>query len=216
MNQASHAQPTLAIRALRRRFGEQEILGGLDLTVGPGDRVALLGPNGSGKTTMLRCVAGTLEPTGGSVRICGHRAGSVEARRLIGVSLSQERSFYMRLSGRANLLFFARVRGRSGRAATQIVSNLEDELELHEILAERADRCSSGMLQQLSLARALLADPPLLLLDEATRSLDEAAVARLWVALDRRSATAVMLATHRKEDVEGCDVALDLGVEVEP
>jgi len=205
MNQASYAQPTLAIHALRRRFGEREILRGLDLTVSQGDRVALLGPNGSGKTTMLRCVAGTLEPTSGSVRICGHRAGSVEARRSIGVSLSQERSFYMRLSGRANLLFFARVRGRSGRAATQIVSNLEDELELHEILAERADRCSSGMLQQLALARALLAEPPLLLLDEPTRSLDDAAQARFWAAVDRRPQSTFLIATHLESDVERCE-----------
>jgi ABC-type multidrug transport system ATPase subunit len=203
-------RPTLVVRDLERRFGDRTVLNGIDLEVAPGERVVLLGPNGSGKTTMLRCVAGTLEPTGGSVSVGGHPAGSLEGRRLIGVSLSQERSFYMRLSARANLLFFARIRGHARRTALRMVAELEDELELHEILAERADRCSSGMLQQLSLARALLDDPPLLLLDEATRSLDEGAVARLWSALDRRHATAILMATHRKEDVELCDTRVDL------
>jgi len=210
MHQASHAQPILAIRALGRRFGEHEILRGFDLTVSAGDRVALLGPNGSGKTTMLRCVAGTLKPTNGSVLICGHRAGSVEARRMIGVSFSQERSFYMRLSGRANLLVFARVRGHSRGSARRIVTELEQELELEEILRERADQCSTGMLQQLGFARALLGDPPLLLLDEPTRSLDECAVTRLWNAIGRRANTALLLATHRQEDIELCGRRIDL------
>jgi ABC-2 type transport system ATP-binding protein len=195
----------LAIENLHRRFGRHEVVRNFDLTVAEGERVALRGANGSGKTTVIRCVAGTLWPTSGSVTVGGHQAGSFEAHRLTGTSLSQERSFYFRLSGRRNLLFFARIRGYTNRECERRVRALEEELELTDILAERADRCSTGMLQQLAFARALLPDPALLLLDEPTRSLDTAAVTRLWASLDRRRNTSVLIATHLQADVDHCD-----------
>ena len=181
----------------------------LTLRAEPGDRVALYGPNGSGKTTVLRCIAGTLTPNGGRVRITDHDAGTMGARRLLGASLAQERSFYFRLSGHANLLFFARLRHARERDAVRDVQELEDELELHDIAAERVDRCSSGMVQQLALARALLGTPSLLLLDEPTRSLDRDARARIWDAIDRRPQTAVVLASHLDEDLERCGTRID-------
>jgi ABC-type multidrug transport system ATPase subunit len=195
----------LAIEDLYRRFGRHEVLRGFNLGLGEGERVALRGPNGSGKTTVIRCIAGTLAPTSGSVKVVGHEAGTFDAHRLTGTSLSQERSFYFRLSGRRNLLFFARIRGYSGRECGRRVRALEEELELTHILAQRVDRCSTGMIQQLAFARALLPDPPLLLLDEPTRSLDTAAVARLWAALDRRRDSSVLIATHLEADLEHCD-----------
>lgn len=202
----------LSVEALCRRFGKQEVVRSLDLDLAAGERVALCGPNGSGKTTILRCIAGTLAPTSGRIRIGGHEAGTLEARRLVGVSLSQERSFYLRLSGRENLLFFARVRGYELREAARRVAGLGDELELGNILTQRVDRCSTGMVQQLAVARALIGDPVLLLLDEPTRSLDREAFARLWRALDRRPESALLIATHNEEDVERCHdrIALSL------
>lgn len=194
----------LSVRALTRRFGEREVIRNLDVTARRGERLAITGPNGSGKTTLLRCVSGTLTPSSGRVEICGHAAGSTPARRAVGISLSQERSFYLRLSGRDNLLFFARLRHRGERRARQAVEALVAELEIEAIAAERVDRCSTGMVQQLALARALLGEPALLVLDEPTRSLDPGAVARLWAALDRRPAAGLLLATHRADDVERC------------
>lgn len=198
------AAPILEIDSLARRFGAREVVRHLDLTVGPGERVALTGPNGSGKTTLLRCIAGTLSPSAGRIRVAGFPGGSMDARRLVGISLSQDRSFYLRLSGHANLLFFARLRCESEREAHRRVAEVEDELEIGEIATRRADRCSSGMLQQLALARALLGDPPLLLLDEPTRSLDSDAVERMWAALARRPHSAVLIATHRDDDLSHC------------
>ena len=159
---------------------------------------------------MLRCIAGTLVPTGGRVTVLGHPAGSIEARGLLGVSLSQERSFYLRLSGHTNLVMFARLRGNGRREAERQVRALEEELEICEISAERIDRCSSGMIQQLALARALLGDPALLALDEPTRSLDAEAAARLWAALDRRPESAVLMATHLDADLRRCTSRVDL------
>jgi ABC-type multidrug transport system ATPase subunit len=202
----------LRIDGLARSFGSKAVVSSLDLAVGRGKRVAFRGPNGSGKSTVLRCIAGTLAPTSGRVSVAGHEAGSQEARRLIGVSLSQERSFYLRLSGRDNLLFYARLRGRNRAAASRRVAELGEELELADILATRADRCSTGMIQQLAFARALLGEPDLLVLDEPTRSLDRDAVARLWGAIDRRPDTAVVIATHLEADVERCDNVVEFPV----
>jgi ABC-type multidrug transport system ATPase subunit len=143
--------------------------------------------------------------------VCGHPVGTLAARSITGVSLAQERSFYLRLSGRTNLRFFARLRYPSHRAADRAVAALEEELALREIADERCDRCSTGMMQQLAFARALLGEPALLLLDEPTRSLDAAAAERLWDALERRPAVALLLATHAESDLKRCDSRLDLG-----
>jgi ABC-type multidrug transport system ATPase subunit len=194
----------LAVQGLSRSFGDRPVVRGLDLTLDPGERAALCGPNGSGKTTSLRCIAGTLTPTSGKIRIGAHPAGTLAARRLIGISLSQERSFYLRLSGRENLLFFARVRGHGAREAARRVAAAGEELELEAILAQRVDRCSTGMIQQLAFARAVIGEPSLLLLDEPTRSLDSEATDRFWAALERRPQTAVLIATHDEVDLGRC------------
>jgi ABC-2 type transport system ATP-binding protein len=199
----------LSLSGLCRRFGDKWVVRGLDLELHVGERVALHGPNGSGKTTILRCVAGTLAPTSGTIAVCGWEAGSVVARRLTGLSLSQERSFFMRLSGRANLIFFARLKGIGKRDAARVVELLSEELQLGGFLDQRADRCSSGMLQQLAIARALIGEPRLLLLDEPTRSLDDEAKERFWGAIERRGATA-LVATHLSADLERCDRVVDL------
>ena len=195
----------LSIEGLSRRFGAKEVIRSFDLSAEPGRRIALWGPNGSGKSTVLRCVAGTLMPSAGSVLIGGHRAGELAARRLVGASLAQERSFYLRLSGRTNLLFFARIRYDNRREGMRAVDGLIEELEIADIAAQRVDRCSTGMVQQLGIARALIGEPAVLLLDEPTRSLDADARARLWGALERRPKTVALIATHLDEDVKLCD-----------
>lgn len=202
----------IAVEQLTRTFGRLTVLNGLSLAIEPGERVALHGPNGSGKTTLLRCVLGTVTPTTGTVTVGGHRAGTFAARSLVGVSLAQERSFYLRLSGRENLILFARLRGLSRRAASSRVSELVDELELVEVAGKRADRCSTGQLQQLAFVRALLGEPPVLLLDEPTRSLDHDARGRVWAALDRRRDRALLMASHLDEDVALCDRVFPLRV----
>jgi ABC-2 type transport system ATP-binding protein len=207
---SSNGARLLTIEGLGRRFGDHEVIESLSLALDPGKRVALRGPNGSGKTTLIRCIAGTVTPTRGRISVGGHPAGSVAARRLIGASLSQERSFYMRLSGHANLLCFARLRGHSGSEAEAHVRALEEELEIDGFASQHAHTYSAGMLQQLAFARALLGEPPLLLLDEPTRSLDERAVERFWGALDRRPHAAVLLATHHRDDLAHCDAQIDL------
>ena len=196
---------------ITRAFGGHPVFRGLELSVAECDRNAVRGPNGSGKTTLLRCILGTLTPDSGTITVGGHPAGSIEARRITGASLSQDRSFYLRLTGRENLLLFARLRGASKSAAAREADSIIAELELGTVAAQRADRCSSGQLQQLAFARALLGTPKALLLDEPTRSLDADARERLWAALDRRPEAAVIIATHLDEDITRCTSVFDLG-----
>jgi len=192
----------IEVDGLTRRFGDQVVLRDLSLRVEPGERVALAGPNGAGKTTLLRCILGTLLPTSGTVTVAGHPAGSVAARALVGTSLSQERSFYMRLTGHENLLLHARLRGLGKRSAAARVRELVRELDVEKIAARRADRCSTGQLQQLAFARGLVGAPRVILLDEPTRSLDADARERMWAALARRADVVVVVASHLADDVE--------------
>ena len=197
--------PVLRVERLARRFGSHDVIKQLDLELAAGGRIALRGPNGSGKTTLLRLIAGTMAPTAGSVRLAGLEAGTVAARERVGASFAQERSFYLRLTGRDNLLFYSRLRTRSARAARMDADAVAGELEIDHFVDQRVNSYSTGMVQQLGFARALLGGPDLLVLDEPTRSLDEQAVGRFWRALDRRASVAVLIATHRSDDVERCD-----------
>jgi len=200
----------VSVEGLERHFPPSKVIGPVDFALRRGERLALLGANGCGKSSILRCLAGTLGPTAGTVSIGGYAAGTIEARALIGVSLSQERSFDLRLSGRDNLAFFARLRLSDRRAAREAVAAIVEELELADIAAERVANCSTGMTQQLAFARSLLGDPQLVLLDEPTRSLDTDARERLWDALGRRPAVAAVVTTHREDDLTHCDERLQL------
>ena len=195
----------LEASGLARFFGTTEVVSRFDVRLEGGERLGLSGPNGSGKSTLLRCFSGTLTPTRGTVRVLGHQAGSFEAREATGISLSQERSFYRRLTGLENLLFFARLRHVTKKSAVMAIREISKELQLESVLERRVDRCSTGMIQQLSFARALLGDPRLLLLDEPTRSLDGAAMERMWDAIETRDHAAVVLASHVSSDLERCN-----------
>jgi ABC-2 type transport system ATP-binding protein len=207
---ASRFGRVLVVEGLGRDFGARRVIDNFELSLSAGDRVALRGRNGSGKTTILRCIVGTLMPTRGRILVGGHPAGSLAARGLIGALLPQERAFYLRLTGHTNLLFFARLRGLGPDEAGRKVQALDAELGLGDILSRRLDRCSSGMLQKLALARGLLGEPPLLLLDEPTRSLDDTATELLWAAIERRPQTAILIATHRHDDLARCDGEIHL------
>jgi len=202
--------PLVEVAHLSRSFGSKRVLRDLSLVLRRGERVALRGPNGAGKTTLLRCILGTLAPSDGVVTVGGHRGGTRAARALVGASLAQERSFYLRLTALDNLLLFAGLRGMSQSAARREVASLVNELGLHEIAGQRADSCSTGQLQRVAFARALLGSPRVLLLDEPTRSLDADARDGLWAAIHRRPDAAVLFATHLDEDANRASRLLDL------
>jgi ABC-2 type transport system ATP-binding protein len=191
----------IRVRNIRKRFRDVQALDGVSIDVGLGEVVALLGPNGAGKSTLIRILGTTVLPDSGSATIAGHDVvqDSVAARRSLGMMIADERSHYWRLSGRRNLAFFATLVGIPRREVAARVAQLLDAVGL----AEAADRpvlgYSSGMRARLSLARSLLADPPVLLLDEPTQNLDPLAAARFrrtGSRLARERGTGILFATH--------------------
>jgi ABC-2 type transport system ATP-binding protein len=184
----------------RERTGETLALKEISFSAATAEVVALLGPNGSGKTTTLRLISTMLLPDAGSVRIGGcdtqHDAGKV--RRHVGIAIATERSFFPRLSARENLDFFAALDDVPRSDRPQRIEEVLRETGLEEQGDTLAMKFSSGMYQRLGLARALVKRPRVLLLDEPTRSLDAAATEHLWstvraLALQQ---TTVFLATH--------------------
>jgi ABC-2 type transport system ATP-binding protein len=189
------------VRGAAKRFGSVQALAGIDLAVAPGEIVALLGPNGAGKSTLMRILATTVLPDGGTVRVAGYDAVTQASavRGSIGLTLGDERSWYWRLSGRHNLEFFAALYGLRRRDARARVEELLAQVDLSAAADRRFDGYSSGMRMRLSLARALLPQPRVLLLDEPTRSLDPVAAAAFRahvVALGQAWQMAVLYTTH--------------------
>ena len=226
--------PAIAVEGLRKRFPYgywqgQGVLGGLlpgrrrppvcaldglTLEVAPGTVHGLLGPNGAGKSTLLKILATLVLPDSGSARVAGFDTvkEAPAVRRRLGVMLESERSFFARLSGRGNLKFFAALYGLNSTSAR---ARIQELLELVGLTNDaEADRrfmtYSLGMQHRLGLARALLPNPSVLLLDEPTRSLDPAA-AHDWGRLlrddlARGQGKAVLLASHNLGEVEKvCD-----------
>ncbi|MGH9102094.1 MAG: ABC transporter ATP-binding protein, partial [Acidimicrobiales bacterium] len=151
----------IVVAGLHRRFGPVVALQGVDLEVPPGQIVALLGENGAGKTTLIRVLSNVLVPDAGRVSVAGHDLGSEPraARARTGVVLGEERSFFWRLSGAANLEFFAALQGLRRSVARHRVEEVLAMVELSEVAGRRVDRYSSGMRARLGLARGLLGSP---------------------------------------------------------
>ena len=190
---------------LRRKGPVVAAVDGLDLTLPAGAQLAIMGPNGAGTTTFLKLLATLLLPTRGRLEIDGLDAVQLPAavRARVGLVTGDERSFYWRLSGRQNLSFFAALQRLDGRAARGRITKLARSLDLDDVMDAPVDTYSSGMRQRLAVARGLLHEPPLLLLDEPTRSLDPEAAAtlrRLIVDLTRGGGHSVVLVTHSREE----------------
>jgi ABC-2 type transport system ATP-binding protein len=193
--------------SISRSFGHRRVLDEVSLSVERGQVRALLGPNGAGKTTLLRILSGLVMPDSGSVRICGSDPHTSErvARRKLGLVPSGDRTFYLRLSGHENLVFFARLHGmKRGRARGRAYEVLE-QVELADAADLAVQKYSHGMQKRLSVARALLTEPAVFLVDEATHDLDPAA-ARNVIEIVRglcREGVAVIWATQRLDEIRG-------------
>jgi ABC-2 type transport system ATP-binding protein len=173
-----------------------------------GEIHALLGPNGAGKTTLLRILAGLADPDSGEVYFrgqIGNDSGRFGRGRFIGLIPSGERTFYMRISGLENLLFFARLHGLRRKEAIRRSLECLEAVGLSDVAKRRVGEYSHGMQKRLAIARALLTDPPILLADEPTQGLDPHG-ARTVKALVREAAdrgTAVMWTTQYVDEIRG-------------
>ncbi len=174
----------------------------VSLELREGEVLGLLGPNGAGKTTLLRILCDLVRPERGEVLVDGLQPK--DARGRIGLVTSSERSFFWRLSGRENLRFFAALQGVTGSRMEARLDRSLARFGLAEAAERRYGTYSSGMKKRLALARALVADPTVLLMDEATDSLDAAGAVSLLEDVQEHVAgeRGVVWATHRIEEVE--------------
>jgi len=191
-----------------RRAERVTALSGLSLETRAGEIYGLLGPNGAGKTTLLKILAGLVLPTSGRAVVNGVDVARDDraVKRSIGFVTSDERSFYWRLTGRENLDFFARLYDLGAAGARRVSADLLREMDMESIADRPFMSYSTGMKQRLAIARALLHDPPVLCLDEPTRSLDPIAAKhmRSFVVgrLNRGRGKTVLLATHNLPEAE--------------
>jgi ABC-2 type transport system ATP-binding protein len=199
----------LETRGLTKRFGERTALDGVDLRVPRGCAFGFLGPNGAGKTTMIRTLLGLTRASAGSMRVLGHPVPAERGRALERVgAIVEEPRFHPPLSGRENLRIVTAVRGpetaeRIGPALARV--------GLTERADEKVKRYSMGMRQRLGVARCLLADPLLLILDEPTNGLDPGGIQEfreMIRGMVEQEGRTVFLSSHLLDEVERiCDAA---------
>jgi ABC-2 type transport system ATP-binding protein len=180
---------------------------GVTLTVERGELFGLLGPNGAGKTTLVKMLATLLRPTSGTARVAGHDVVAEEeaVRGALGVVLGGERALYWRLTARENLWFFSQLYDMPGDEARDRIEELVELVGLDGRADERVENFSKGMKQRLHLARGLLHDPDILLLDEPTIGLDPHAAREIRSVIEERVTSrgrAVVLTTHDMHEAD--------------
>src|SRR5436305_6835391 len=185
-----------------------EALREVSFDVREGEIFGLIGRNGAGKTTLAKIIATLVQPTSGSVNVRGFDSvrDDERVRAQVGLATAEERSFYWRLTVEQNLMFFARLYGLNDRLARRRIIELVEQFELKELVSRRFGELSTGNKQRMAFARAMLSSPPILLLDEPTRSLDPMAAARMRALINSLAGgsppVTILLTPHHLSDVE--------------
>jgi ABC-2 type transport system ATP-binding protein len=201
--------PAIEARGLTKRFGERVALDGIDLQVPRGCAFGFLGPNGAGKTTIIRTLLGLTHPSAGSMHLLGHPVPAERSQALQRVgAIVEEPRFHMYLSGSENLRLVAAARGP---AARERIGPALARVGLSDRAGEKVKSYSLGMRQRLGVARCLLADPLLLILDEPTNGLDPGGIQEfreMIRAMVEQEGRTVFVSSHLLDEVEKtCDAA---------
>ncbi|MFB6121346.1 MAG: ABC transporter ATP-binding protein [Halobacteriaceae archaeon] len=206
-----NTEPSIAVDALRKKFGATTALDGIDLSVDGAGILGVAGPNGSGKTTLIHCLLGLVSPTAGEACIAGTPPQSFDAddRRRIGY-MPQHTAVYDDLTVRENVAFFARLYGVDDRATA--IDRALSFVDLADRADSRIGELSGGMIRRTSLACALVHDPDVLFLDEPTVGLDPKLRASMWEGFRQRrdNGALVVVSTHYLDEVKHCDRVLFL------
>jgi ABC-2 type transport system ATP-binding protein len=211
----SNSVPALAVSALSKRYDDGTLaLDRLELDVPAGEFFGLLGPNGAGKTTLINAICNLIRVTSGEIAVFGHPAGSLEARRLVGLA-EQDPNLDRFLTVREALLYHG---GYYGMTRARSIERAEEMIDVFDLRAKadvRAPKLSGGMRRRLLLARALLHEPRVVILDEPTAGVDIELRRELWRYIRRlhSEGTTIVLTTHYLEEAEALceDIALIAG-----
>lgn len=199
-------------KLLRREKEDTLAVDHISVKVKKGELFGLLGPNGAGKTTLVKCLATLLIPDEGTATIDGHDiiTDPISVRKILGITTGGERTLYWKLSARDNLKYFASLYGLSSKDAEERIDYLLDIMDLKEKQHQRLEKYSTGMRQKVSIARAILHDPKILLLDEPTLGLDPSfsMFLRSFIKndLNKKEGKTILLTTHYMDEADQlCD-----------
>jgi ABC-type multidrug transport system ATPase subunit len=195
------AEVAISVEGARFSYGEREVLKGVTFQVGRGEVLGFLGPNGAGKSTTIRMLTGQLRPSAGQVRVLGHDVGRDRSLVMARVGVSfEEKNLYPAMSGEENLRFFARLYGVAHPDVRGLLALVGLETRGRDMVAGY----SKGMRQRLMIARALVHDPDVLLLDEPTDGLDPVSAQAVRDVIRARVAAgnAVLLTTHDMHEAD--------------
>lgn len=196
----------LQAQHISRHYGTFKAVDDISFNLNAGEIISFLGPNGAGKTTLLKIISNYLAPSSGSVEICGISLSKHprQARQKLGVVFGGEHGFYERASARDNLAFFARLMGVKEKEIKIKVEKALKIVNLWDVAEKECGKFSRGMKQRLHIARGLVHDPEILLLDEPTASLDVEsvhAIRELIVAI-AKTGKSIILTSHMLEDID--------------
>jgi lipooligosaccharide transport system ATP-binding protein len=203
------AGPVIEVEALEKRYGDVHAVRGISFAIAAGSCVGLLGPNGAGKTTTMRMILALAQPTAGRLRLFGHppRALGRAMRERVGL-VPQEDNLDPDLSVRQNLEVYGSYFGIEARLVAERVPRLLEFMQLSERSQAKVMQLSGGMKRRLIIARALIADPELVVLDEPTTGLDPQARVLIWRRLLdlKREGKTLLLTTHYMDEAQRlCD-----------